>query len=178
MSSKFDLTDALLEKTPQDSVGQPIEQEEPKSRRMLSRLSFLLPIAFTLLSFYVRFHNIDKNNYVVWDEAHFGKFGSYYIKHEFYHDVHPPLGKMLIAFTEWLAGFNGDFNFDSNHEYPEHVNFKRIRQYNAVFGALCTPLAYYTAGNMGFSTLTTCFVTLMVTLEHSFCLTPCCYSSH
>lgn len=168
MSSKFDLTDALLEKTPQDSVGQPIEQEEPKSRRMLSRLSFLLPIAFTLLSFYVRFHNIDKNNYVVWDEAHFGKFGSYYIKHEFYHDVHPPLGKMLIAFTEWLAGFNGDFNFDSNHEYPEHVNFKRIRQYNAVFGALCTPLAYYTAGNMGFSTLTTCFVTLMVTLEHSF----------
>lgn len=130
--------------------------------------SYLIPLLFTLLSFYVRFQNIEKNNNVVWDEAHFGKFGSYYIKHEFYHDVHPPLGKMLIALTEWLAGFNGDFNFDSNQVYPEHVDYKRIRQYNAVFGALCTPLAYYTSQSMGFTDLTTCFITLMVTLEHSF----------
>ncbi|QLQ81149.1 hypothetical protein HG537_0E05040 [Torulaspora globosa] len=131
-------------------------------------VSFLIPLAFTSLSFYVRLHNIEKNQHVVWDEAHFGKFGSYYIKHEFYHDVHPPLGKMLIALTEWLAGFDGNFGFDSNTAYPDNVNYKRIRQYNAIFGALCTPVAYYTAKNMGLRMLTVFLIALMVTLEHSF----------
>lgn len=131
-------------------------------------LSFVAPLALTILSFYLRLYNIEKNNNVVWDEAHFGKFGSYYIKHEFYHDVHPPLGKMLIALTEWLAGFDGSFGFDSNHSYPDNVNYKRIRQYNAIFGALCTPVVYYTAKNMGLGPLTVFLVALMVTLEHSF----------
>lgn len=129
---------------------------------------FLAPLIFTTLSFYVRFKDIGKNDYVVWDEAHFGKFGSYYLRHEFYHDVHPPLGKMLIALTEWLAGFDGQFDFDSNNAYPDSVNYTRIRQLNAVFGALCSPVAYFTCLNMKFSIWTTYLITLMVTLEHSF----------
>lgn len=153
-------------KLEKDDVSLGCSSKSGKS--LWSRFSPLVPLGFTLLSFYVRFYNIDKNNYVVWDEAHFGKFGSYYIKHEFYHDVHPPLGKMLIALTEWLAGFDGNFGFDSNHAYPAEVNYKRIRQYNAVFGALCTPIVYYTAKNMGLHSLTVSLITLMVTLEHSF----------
>lgn len=40
-----------------------------------------LPAAiYTLLSCWTRFYQIGKNAHVVWDEAHFGKFGSYYIK--------------------------------------------------------------------------------------------------
>lgn len=125
-------------------------------------------IILTVLSFFVRFYKIDLNKNVVWDEAHFGKFGSYYIKHQFYHDVHPPLGKMLIALSEWLAGFDGNFSFDSNSKYPSSVNFKAMRQFNSFFGAMCVPLAFYTAKNMKLSMPTTYLVALMVCLEHSY----------
>jgi dolichyl-phosphate-mannose-protein mannosyltransferase len=40
-----------------------------------------LPAAiYTLLSCWTRFYQIGKNDHVVWDEAHFGKFGSYYLR--------------------------------------------------------------------------------------------------
>ena len=51
---------------------------------------------YTLLSVITRLYRIGSNHKVVWDEAHFGKFGSYYIRHMFYFDVHPPLGKILV----------------------------------------------------------------------------------
>ncbi|CDO96362.1 unnamed protein product [Kluyveromyces dobzhanskii CBS 2104] len=125
-------------------------------------------LALTVASFLLRFYKIDESNIVVWDEAHFGKFGSYYLKHEFYHDVHPPLGKMLIGLGEYLAGFDGDFDFSSNSNYPKSVNFKAMRQFNAIFSALCTPLSFYTAKNLDLSMLTVYLVGLMVCVEHSY----------
>lgn len=124
--------------------------------------------SLTVLSFLLTLYKIDRNNLVVWDEAHFGKFGSHYIKHEFYHDVHPPLGKMLIALGEYLSGFDGNFEFNSNTTYPPEVNFKFMRQYNAVFNALCTPLTFYAAKNLNFDMMTVYLVALMVCLEHSY----------
>lgn len=161
--------------TKKDNAYQPEEKERHIKQTFLSKyhikwclLDVLGPLLLTIISFHVRFQEIDKNNQVVWDEAHFGKFGSYYIKHEFYHDVHPPLGKMLIALSEWLAEFNGDFSFGSNENYPENVNFKFMRQFNATFGALCVPLAFLSARWLELDYWSTYLITLMVTLEHLF----------
>ncbi|AQZ11641.1 PMT6 (YGR199W) [Zygosaccharomyces parabailii] len=161
---------AESEKLEEKGLAQPMAAPlvNTKVKWWLRFEGILSPLAYTTLGLCLRFHDIEKNNGVVWDEAHFGKFGSYYIKHEFYHDVHPPLGKMLVALTEWLAGFDGDFDFDSNKVYPENVNYKLMRQMNAFFGVLCCPLAYWTAKNMGFNLLTTHLVALMITLEHSY----------
>ncbi|SCU82461.1 LAME_0C01244g1_1 [Lachancea meyersii CBS 8951] len=133
-----------------------------------SIVEYFALLIITLLAFYVRFSKIDANGSVVWDEAHFGKFGSYYIKNEFYHDVHPPLGKMLIALSEYLTGFDGDFTFDSAAEYPEGLNYKFMRQFNASFGALCAPIMILSARNMGFSLICSNLLGLMVALELSY----------
>lgn len=128
----------------------------------------LAPILFTLAAMYVRMHRIGANNHVVWDEAHFGKFGSYYLRHEFYHDVHPPLGKMLVGLSGYLAGYNGSWDFPSGNEYPEYINFVRMRIFNAMFSALCAPVAYFTAKTIGFSLPAVWLFATMVTFENSY----------
>ena len=98
----------------------------------------------------------------------FGKFGSHYLKREFYFDVHPPLGKMLVGLSGYLAGYNGSFEFKSGETYPDELNYKFMRQFNSAFGALCVPLAYYTAKEMHFKKPTVWLVTMAVLFENSY----------
>ncbi|KAJ1966191.1 Protein O-mannosyltransferase 2, partial [Dispira parvispora] len=106
---------------------------------------WLIPAILTALSMFTHFYGISRGGYVVWDEAHFGKFGSHYLKGTFYHDVHPPLAKMLVALSGLLARYRGNFEFKSGADYPDHVNYIVMRVFNACFGVALVPLAYFTA---------------------------------
>lgn len=119
---------------------------------------------YTLLSCWTRFHKIGLSNVVVWDEAHFGKFGSHYLKREFYFDVHPPLGKMLVGLAGLLSGYDGHFDFKSGTEYPENVPYVAMRVMMATFGVGMVPLAWYTAVELGLSQWASHLVALMVLL--------------
>lgn len=144
--------------------------QKSKIHRFVALRDLLAPIAITIFSFYLRFHDIGAANRVIWDEAHFGKFGAHYIKHDFYHDVHPPLGKMLIGLSLHLAGYkNFDFNFDSGATYPEDVDYVTMRKFNALFGALCAPVAYFTAKSLGFNSIFTSYLfAIMVSSELTY----------
>lgn len=155
----IDLTEEKIQK----------KNQQDEFRSSLAKFeSWFGPIFFTLLSFGVRLYRISANNHVVWDEAHFGKFGSYYLRHEFYHDVHPPLGKMLVGFSGYIAGYNGSWDFPSGEEFPDYIDYTKMRVFNAVFSSLCAPLAYYTFKEIGFQTITTWLFTSMVCLELSY----------
>lgn len=75
---------------------------------------------------------------------------------------------MLVGLSGYLAGYNGSFEFKSGETYPEDVNYKFMRQFNAMFGALCIPLAYYTAKELHFRKPTVWLVTLAVLFENSY----------
>ncbi|RDB23014.1 Dolichyl-phosphate-mannose--protein mannosyltransferase 2 [Hypsizygus marmoreus] len=132
---------------------------------LLQNLEHIPPIVYTLLSCWTRFHKIGKSNIVVWDEAHFGKFGSHYLKREFYFDVHPPLGKMLVGLAGALAGYDGSFEFKSGVEYPENVPYVAMRVILATFGVGMVPLAWYTAVELGMSQWACHLTALMVLLD-------------
>lgn len=145
------------------------KQGTPSVLSYLDEYEFIIaPIIFTLLSFFTRMYKIGLSPIVTWDEAHFGKFGSHYLKREFYFDVHPPLGKMLVGLSGYLAGYNGSFEFKSGETYPEELNYTSMRVFNATFGALCVPLAYYTARELNFKRPAVWLVTLMVLFENSY----------
>ena len=42
-------------------------------------------------------------------------------------DVHPPLAKMLIALTGWLAGFDGEFDFKDIGKYVPRPPLPKFR---------------------------------------------------
>lgn len=151
----------------------------------------IAPIILTALALFTRLYRIGRSNIVTWDEAQydcpptptscsliipeydltassFGKFGSHYIKREFYFDVHPPLGKMLVGLSGYLAGYNGSFEFKSGEKYPEDVNYTFMRAFNALFGVVCVPLAYYTARDLNFRRATVWLISLMVLFENSY----------
>lgn len=124
-------------------------------------MEHIIPAIYTLLSCWTRFHDIGKSNFVVWDEAHFGKFGTHYLKREFYFDVHPPLGKMLVGLVGGLAGYTGNFEFKSGAQYPEDVPYTAMRVMLSIFGVLMVPLAWYTAREMGMGHRASHIVTIM-----------------
>ncbi|TIB13888.1 hypothetical protein E3P92_02117 [Wallemia ichthyophaga] len=122
----------------------------------------ITPLIYTFLSALTRLLWINYEPSVVWDEAHFGKFGSYYLKRSFYFDVHPPLGKMLVGLAGALSGYNGSFEFKSGEPYPDTLNYGIFRGYLASFGVLIVPLAWYTANELHLSKRSCHLVTLMV----------------
>ncbi|KAF8666734.1 MIR domain [Rhizoctonia solani] len=119
------------------------------------------PVIYTLLSCWTRFYDIGKSDIVVWDEAHFGKFGSHYLKREFYFDVHPPLGKMLVGLAGLLSGYDGTFEFKSGEKYPDSVPFVTMRVMLALFGVAMVPLAWFTAKELRFTNRACHLVTIM-----------------
>uniref|UniRef100_A0A170VJ53 Protein O-mannosyl-transferase 2 n=1 Tax=Triatoma infestans TaxID=30076 RepID=A0A170VJ53_TRIIF len=72
---------------------------------------WLMFTAVAIISFATRFYNVTVPDHVCWDETHFGKMGSWYINRTFFLYVHPPLGKMLIALSGYLTGYDGSFLF-------------------------------------------------------------------
>ncbi|KAJ6468316.1 glycosyltransferase family 39 protein [Mycena sanguinolenta] len=132
---------------------------------LVQNLDHGIGLVYTLLSFWTRFYRIGHANNVVWDEAHFGKFATHYIKREFYFDVHPPLGKMLVALAGYLAGYDGSFEFKSGELYPEDVPYAAMRMILATFGVAMVPLGWYTAIELGMSRWACHLVAMMVLFD-------------
>lgn len=125
-------------------------------------------LLYTLLSIFTRLYRIGSNARVVWDEAHFGKFGSYYIRRTFYFDVHPPLGKILVGLAGVLSGYDGSFDFDSGGKYPEGVNYVGMRVIMAIYGIAMVPIAFLTAQRLDWNWRAKHLLTLMVLFDNGW----------
>lgn len=90
------------------------------------------------------------------DSRSFGGFATKYIKGKFFMDVHPPLAKMLIALTGWLAGFKGNFDFkEIGKDYLEPgVPYVAMRMFPAFCGVLLAPTMFLMLKATGCRTMT------------------------
>ncbi|PIA15241.1 mannosyltransferase PMTI [Coemansia reversa NRRL 1564] len=123
----------------------------------------------TVLSFVTRYWRIWDPAQVVFDEVHFGKFASYYLRRQYYFDVHPPLAKMLIAAGGWLVGYDGGFLFDKiGLDYMSHgVPYIMLRGWVALFGAALPLLVYMIMAESGYSVAAALLAGLLVTFDNA-----------
>ena len=93
-------------------------------------------ILLAALSLIIHFSFLSYPSQVVFDEVHFGKFVAAYSTGQYYFDIHPPLGKLMIAGFTKLAGVNPVFDFIQIGENLPADTLLAMRFLPALFGAL------------------------------------------
>lgn len=111
-----------------------------------------MAVLIFVIGTFTRILRLESPNHVVFDEMHYGKYASLYLKNTFFFDSNPPLGKMMIAFAGYLAGFDGKFSFDKiGQEYPHDLPLWALRLIPALCGSLMTPTVYLIMTELGLS---------------------------
>ena len=124
-------------------------------------------IILLLLALFTRFWNLSSPAQVVFDETHFGKFISAYFDHKYYFDIHPPLGKLMIAGFAKIFGYRAGFDFNHIGETYSPDKFFLLRFLPALFGALLPLLIYCLARAMDSSRKAAFFAGFLVLFENT-----------
>lgn len=103
----------------------------------------------------------------VFDEVHFGKFVSGYLTGQYFFDIHPPLGKLMIAGIGKLSGFKTGFDFLTIGEQYPNNQYIWLRMLPAFFGSLLAPLIYLLTLRLSRSRWSALFAGLFVAFENA-----------
>ena len=93
-------------------------------------------LILAVLSFTLHFAFLSYPAQVVFDEVHFGKFVAGYFTHQYFFDIHPPLGKLMIAGFAKIANVNPVFDFEKIGENLPGKTLFWLRFLPAFFGSL------------------------------------------
>ncbi|GFR77214.1 protein O-mannosyltransferase 1 [Elysia marginata] len=128
----------------------------------------IVQLVLTLASIVTRTWRLGWPRAVVFDELHFSKFSALYLKNTFFFDVHPPLGKLLLALAGQYAGFEGNINVERiGQEFPASVPVEMMRACPAILGSLIVPLVYQICVESGMSRHSAAFAATLVLLDNA-----------
>ncbi|KAH8926494.1 glycosyltransferase family 39 protein [Atractiella rhizophila] len=134
-----------------------------------SDLDLGMMVCIFIVSAILRFWKIHYPPSVVFDEVHFGKFASYYLRREYFFDVHPPLAKLLLAFAGWVIGYDGHFEFENiGDDYLKNdVPYIGLRALPAIFGSLIPVVMYATMRESGYPRPIALFSAILVVFDNA-----------
>ena len=121
-----------------------------------------------ILALLTRFLFLSYPAEVVFDEVHFGKFVSAYFIHQYYFDIHPPLGKLMIAGFAKIFGFQGNFDFSKIGEVFDAQNLFILRFLPALFGVLFVLLIYKFVLLLGLSKKAAFLAGFLISFDNAF----------
>lgn len=129
-----------------------------------SPLASRLLTAVCVMTLITRLYKINDPSEVVFDEVHFGGFASNYLRREYFFDVHPPLGKLLIAAVGYFLGYEGNFTFGNigTSYVGTTAPYVAMRSMMVMFGLMTISLSFMTMFEMGFSAITSAFASSLL----------------
>lgn len=137
------------------------------SIQQFRRFGKFLPWGLLAASLLVHFAFFGRPNATVFDEVHFGKFISAYFTHQYYFDIHPPLGKLILAAWGWLWGFQPGFSFANiGDAYPDHL-YLALRFLPTLAGALLPLIIYGLARQLRMSRGAALLAGILVALDNA-----------
>jgi dolichyl-phosphate-mannose-protein mannosyltransferase len=120
-----------------------------------------------VLGFFSRFLFFGHPNQTVFDEVHFGKFVSAYYTHQYYFNIHPPLGKLIIAGVGKVFGFTPEYKFETIGEKFQDNKYMALRFLPSLAGALLPLVIFLLALQVGLSRRASLLAGLFVVFENS-----------
>ncbi|CCJ28499.1 unnamed protein product [Pneumocystis jirovecii] len=157
--------EATVQEITKDS--EEIKEKYPKKSSNASK-NILLLVIF-ILSILTRFYYIQHPSEVVFDEVHFGKFLSLYLRGSYFFDVHPPFTKLLYAFFGWIIGYDGHFLFEKigDSYIKNNVPYVYLRCVPAFAGAMVVPLVFLIMKDSGHSLLSSTLAASLVLFDNA-----------
>ncbi|CAL1701950.1 unnamed protein product [Somion occarium] len=144
----------------------PGRKPHPSGGVYVTSAEWKLLILITLIAVGIRLFRLSQPNSVVFDEVHFGKFASKYIKSQYFVDVHPPLAKLLITLAGFVFGYDGNFDFKDIGKVYERVPYIAMRLVPAILGVATVPLSYLTLRALDCRATTSVLAALFITFEN------------
>ena len=121
-------------------------------------------------SFLTRIWLIADPDRITFDEVHFGNFTNWYIQKRFHFDIHPPLGKLIMASIARMTGYKGDIEYGAKSGEPYARNeeyFVSQRITCAIFSAFTSPLMFAACRCFGLSTVASLCAGIILTCDIS-----------
>jgi dolichyl-phosphate-mannose-protein mannosyltransferase len=115
-------------------------------------LDYIIPFALIAAAALLHGVRLDAPNSVIFDEVHYGKYlTAYCCSHELFFDVHPPHGKLIMAFFAYLFGYRGGFTFsDIGLDYGQ-IPAAALRMAPALAGTAIPALFFLLLRRLGAS---------------------------
>lgn len=133
--------------------------------RSFSMTDMMLLITLFFFGFFSRTFRIQYPSARVFDEVHFGKFMNGYIKKLYFFDIHPPLGKLLLALFGWLGSYQANIDFDNSTDGYSDLFYHLFRMVPASLASCMPPLSFLAFRCFGFSKVTSLFVGVYLLIE-------------
>lgn len=90
------------------------------------------------------------------------------LRRVWFFDIHPPLGKLILAFGSALLGYKADANFvieKIGMLYPENVKYVIPRIISASFSSATVPLTYLVSRRLGITRTSSIVASMMVATD-------------
>ncbi|MCC7543798.1 phospholipid carrier-dependent glycosyltransferase [bacterium] len=124
-------------------------------------------LALLILGFASRFWLFGYPNQAVFDEVYFGKFANAYYLHSYFFDIHPPLGKLLIAGFVWFFQFNPTQSFATIGTTYTDNGYLFLRFLPGLASAILPVIFYLIGKQLKLKQRTALLIGLAVLLENS-----------